>query len=382
MKQSQTNLAPYGSWKSPINAKLLVSGAVSISEVIPDGEAVWWAESRPEESGRVAIMRYESGSSVEVTPSNTNVRTLIHEYGGGSWWVQNNTLWFVDYADQRLRQMNYAAGEDSGIKLLSAEPEFSKAQRFAEMRPTNDTHWVICICESHSKNQKEPENQIVAVATDGSFKQITLCEGADFYGSLCISPDGNSLAWIEWDHPNMPWDTTTLKTAVLQSNSSGIVLKDEITVAGGHEEAIVQASFSPDNKLHYLSDRNDTWQLYMAGKDTAVHTVDGEIGYPPWVHGLSRYGFDEHGNVIAAHFKGGIDHLDKEPDGTSFSSVRTSGSKIAYASASWQAETSVHYNGEVVRASRKLGLSDDFFPAPEVLTYPTGKAGSGELAHA
>jgi len=361
---------------------MLVTGAVGISEVVPDGDAVWWAESRPEESGRVALMRHHNGKSVEVTSSTTNVRTLMHEYGGGAWWVENDIAWFVDYADQRLRQLHYRAPGKPALQLLSAEPASPRGTRFADMRPTRDGYWLVSVCERHLPDRKEPQNLVCAIARNGSQLQIDLAQGADFYGSICLSPDGKKLAWVQWDHPNMPWDTTTLMMASIISDSKSITLTDVQKIAGGHDEAIVQPLFSPDSKLHYLSDRDDLWQLYVAGSDIPVLCVDGEIGYPPWVHGLARYGFDEQGNVSAAYFKDGMDHLAQHPDGCAFHSVRLSGSKLAFASASWREETSVHYDGNVVHTPRKLPISDAYLEPPEVLRFPTGPAGSDEIAHA
>jgi len=379
---SSRTCAPYGSWNSPVTAELLVTGAVGISEVIPDADAVWWAESRPEESGRVAIMRHHAGNSVEVTPKEINVRTLMHEYGGGAWWAADDTLWFVDYADQRLRQLHVSPQGVSEVKILSAKPDKACAERFADMRPTVDGHWLVSICERHLPENTEPQNLITAVARDGSFLQIDLASGADFYGSVCLSGDGKQLAWVQWDHPNMPWDTTTLMSARLICDDKSIRLDDVQIVAGGDNEAIVQPLFSPDCQLHYLSDRLDIWQLYVVGNTEPVLSVEGEIGYPPWVHGLARYGFDSHGNVIAARFRNGIDHLPEHPEGSAFSSVRSSASKLAFASASWSQETAVHYDGRVVREARQLPLSDAYLLPPEVLRFPTGPEGSNEIAHA
>ncbi len=374
--------APYGSWESPISPRMLVSGAVGINEVVPDGSSIWWAESRPEEAGRVAIMRHIEGESVQLTPSGTNVRTLMHEYGGGAWWAENGVLWYVEYSDQRLRELSPDGSSSATPRLLSAEPANPRAQRFADMRPTRDGHWLICVCERHNTQSTEPANLISAVARNGSLLQIDLAEGADFYGSVCVSPDGQQLAWVQWDHPNMPWDTTTLMCARITSNAELITLSDIRAVAGGKDEAIVQPLFSPDNRLHFLSDRDDTWQLYVAGKQDPVLRVDGEIGYPPWVHGLARYGFNTRSEPVAAYFSQGIDHLDAYPVGSAFGSVRLSGDKLAFTSASWTSETSVHYDGRLVREARSLPLSDAYLPEPEVLRYATGAPGSQEIAHA
>ena len=374
--------SPYGSWVSPISADMLVSGATNITEVVPDADAVWWAESRPEENGRVAIMRHSTGETIEVTPKEANARTLMHEYGGGAWWAVGQTLWYVNYSDQRLHELQLNADGEPVTTVLTEQPERRHALRYAEPRPTADGHWIICVCEHHAHANEEPANLVCAIARDGSARRLTLASGADFYGSVTLSPDGSQIAWVQWHHPNMPWDTTTLMRATISSDVDNIELVDVSEVAGGSEEAIVQPLFSPDGTLHYLSDRTDLWQLYRADSEEPVLTVDGEIGYPPWVHGLARYGFDDKGDVVAAFFKQGVDHLPQHPEGTAFSSVRLSGSKLAFASASWRSGTTVHYDGRVVRPATALDLDEAYFPEPEVLSFPTGSKDDPDTAHA
>ncbi|MGQ7844614.1 S9 family peptidase [Granulosicoccus sp. 3-233] len=381
MTQHQRQEAPYGTWASPITAEMLISGGSSITEVVPDGDSVWWAESRPSEGGRIAIMRWQDDVTREVTPVETNVRTLMHEYGGGAWWAGNGTLWYVDYADQRLRSLE----PGQSPRLLSPAPARERALRYADMRPTPDGHWLIAVVERHDSAGDDeavmPENLIMAIATDGSGNCIELATGSDFYGSPCIAPDGRSLAWVEWQHPNMPWDDSCLKLAQLESSAEGIAISDTREVAGGQNESIVEPSWSPDGTLHYLSDRSDLWQLYALGQAEPVLQVDGEIGYPPWVHGLMRYGFDTRGKALAACFKGGIDHLPGFPEGTSFHSVRFSGDRLAFSCASWTQESAVYFDGQWVSTPRRLPFSDDFLPAPEVISFPTG-GNADDTAHA
>ncbi len=381
-RHHQRQVAPYGTWKSPITAEMLISGGSSITEVVPDGDSVWWAESRPSEGGRIAIMRWQGGESREITPESANVRTLMHEYGGGAWWAANGTLWYVDYEDQRLRSLT--PGQQP--RLLAPAPPFARAIRYADMRPTPDGHWLIAVVERHTRSDNDdtpgmPENLIMAIASDGSGNCIELASGSDFYGSPCISDDGRSLAWVQWQHPNMPWDDSTLMLASLESSASDISIGQAECVAGGQDESIVEPSWSPDGRLHYLSDRSDTWQLYAHGQDEPVLQVDGEIGYPPWVHGLMRYGFDSRGHALAAWFKGGIDHLQGFPDCTAFHSVRFSGDRLAFSCASWTRESAVYFDGQWVSTPRSFPFSEDFLPAPEVISFPTGED-RNDTAHA
>lgn len=393
---------PCGTWESPLTPASLVIGAAGISESVPDADgSIWWAESRPDEGGRVALMRHRAGETRELTPADANVRSRVHEYGGGAWWAADGVAWYVDNGDQRLRRL--IPGEPP--VLLSPPSTDRESFRYADFRPTPCRRWLIGVCEAHSADDSagdgagdgtgdraagrgasddardEPLNRLVAIAADGSMRVVVLQEGADFYGSPRVSPDGRQLAWIDWRHPNMPWDETRLCQARLVLDEHGARLDDVQEVAGGEgsNEAIVQPEWSPDGRLHYLSDRGDTWQLHRAGERDAVHTVQGEIGYPPWVFGLSRYAFQADGSVVAARFDGGVEFLDGYPAFTAFHTIRTAGDHTGFVAASWDTESVVVLDGKIVNAHRDLGLDPAFLAPPERLRFPTA---DGEDAHA
>jgi len=362
-----TTTAPYGSWRSPISAESLVQGAAGISEVIPDGDAVWWCESRPSEGGRTAMMHWQNGKRTEVTAADANVRTRVHEYGGGAWTVHKGIVYYVDDSDQRIRKLM----PDQTVQLLSPTPSTPRTLRYADLSVTPDEQWVIAVGERHEPGSHDVANYLVAVKTDGSETVQVLAEGADFYQSPVVSPDGTQLAWTQWQHPNLPWDDTELFCAALTASGDSITISKTEKVAGGPDEAIVQPLWSPLGVLHYLSDRTDFWQLYQRGSDTPVIEVDGEIGYPPWVFGLARYAFTQSGDVIAARFNNGIEYLEGYPQYTAFHSVRTAGSHVAFAAAGWQSETVVIFDGQVVNQTRDLPYSDQYLPTPEVISYNT-----------
>ncbi|MEE9415163.1 MAG: prolyl oligopeptidase family serine peptidase, partial [Acidimicrobiales bacterium] len=365
---SHTTVAPYGTWKSSITPEALVSGAVGISEVVPEHDAVWWAESRPDEAGRTALMRWSAGETTEVTPPEANVRTRVHEYGGGAWWVDSGVAYYVDFSDQRVRSI--APGGEP--RLLSPAPPSAGALRYADLRLSAEGSWLVAVGETHSPDLAEPRNELVGVATDGSLNTTVLVTGADFYGSPRVSPDGSKLAWVQWEHPNMAWDDTELWVGDLASSGESVLVTNPRLVAGGVGEAIVQPEWSPDGRLHFLSDRSDLWQLYVEGEVQPVLSVDGEIGYPPWVFGLSRYCFDSQAAPVAAIFAGGLEQLAGYGDYTAFNSVRTHGDKLAFAAASWSSESAVVYDGEVVREPRDLQLDPALVAPAEILEFPTG----------
>lgn len=375
----------YGSWTSPIEAKDLVVGAAGLSEVVTDGDDVWFNESRPEEGGRVAIMRWRNGEIHEITAADANVRTRVHEYGGGAWWAADGTLWFVDDSDQRLRRLD----ADGTLTLLTPEPGEPMAVRFAGGRATPDKAWFVCVREVHAAGSHEPVNDLVAVAGDGSGTISVLASGADFYSSPRLSPDGSNLAWVQWNHPNMPWDATELWR--------GDLADGELTGArqvGGHQEpaAVVFPGFTADGRLWAVSDHDEWWNLYEFenADDEPAPLVEGsfEIATPGWVFGLSRWvEFD--GQAIVGRTDPGGDTLFSTLTGESLqawsavSALAKLGDGVVFVGARHHGEPElVHWipgsDPQVLRPARDLGLDPAFLAAPEHIVFPTT---DGEEAH-
>ncbi|MDE0269476.1 MAG: prolyl oligopeptidase family serine peptidase [Acidimicrobiaceae bacterium] len=298
---------PYGSWPSQITASLLVTGSSRISEIRTDpkrSDLLWWAETRPDENGRTAVMCCELPTLYndvvlpvsEVTPENADVRTRVHEYGGGAWWPYDGVLYYVDFADQRLRRINRL--NSSEPLLLTPEYAEPTALRYADGRVTKDGKWSICVRERHEPTHDEPFNELVAVATDGSQQVKLLWNDADFVMSPRISPDGTKLAWIAWDHPHMPWDNTQLYVYYLDDlNNRG--LADEILVLGTqNNRSLCQpdwVSSAADNtdRLFVCSDHENWWNLYEVNLDNGklIPGITGkfDIADPPWVFGMQNW---------------------------------------------------------------------------------------------
>jgi dipeptidyl aminopeptidase/acylaminoacyl peptidase len=359
----------YGAWPSPITAASIVEGAATITEVAVDGDEVWWAEARPSEGGRVAVVRRRAdGSTAEVTPPGANVRTRVHEYGGGAWSVRDGVLVYCELADQQLRRID----RDGTVVVLTAD----ERSRFADGRFTPDGRWYVCVREQHH-DDREPSNELVAVATDGSLQLEVLVSGPDFVASPRPSPDGSLIAWVQWNHPDMPWDGTELWVADLVDGEC----RDPRRLAGGPDEAITQPGWSPPGELHALSDRTGWWNLYRVGLEdgafTPVRTGEFDIGGPMWVFGESAYAFRPDGSAV----------VDRDLQGvvSAPTSIRARGDHVVVAGASWQRETEVLEIGAdgravVLRPARDLGLDPGFFPEPELVTFPTGDG--AEVAHA
>ena len=270
--------AAYGSWKSPITAESIAAGSVALGEpTIADG-FVWWIEGRPMENGRQVIVRARpdgSGREDAIGPG-WSARTRVHEYGGGAFTVVDGEVVFSNDEDGRVYR---------GTEPLTPEPSRPRALRYADFARWGDR--ILCVRESH-EGEGEAVNEVVTL--DGE----VIASGADFYAAPRVSPDGERVAWLQWDHPRMPWDGTELYV-------------DGERVAGGPDESIVQPLWSPDGRLCWVSDRSGWWNLYREGEP--LYPADAEFGMPMWVFGQSSYVFLDDGRIASAWSVDGIPHL-------------------------------------------------------------------------
>jgi dipeptidyl aminopeptidase/acylaminoacyl peptidase len=336
--------APYGSWKSPITSDLIATQSISLSEPRLDGEQVYWLEGRPQELGRYVIVRASplAGHGTDVTPMPYNARTRIHEYGGGSWTVVDGNVYFSNFSDGRLY---WQVKGNSQPAPLTPEPVKRERQwRFADgVIDRLRQHWVG-VREDHTAGG-EPVNAIVAISLGQPGREAgrVLVGGHDFFASPRLSPDGRSLIWLAWDHPNMPWNGTTLYLARLDEAGNVTELQ---SVAGGVSESVFQPEWSFDGKaIFFVSDRSNWWNLYSF--DLASRTSEplapmaAEFGVPLWRLGASTYACAGRDRIVCLYSTGGLGQLaeldlkDKvlrslETPFTEFSFVRAEGSNVVF----------------------------------------------------
>ncbi len=300
---ADSSTAPYGSWRSPISSSLVASSATNLSQLTVVRDDVYWLEGRPSEGGRyVVVHRAADGTITDVTPPGFNARTRVHEYGGGSYFVSGNAVYFSNFGDQRLYRQD--SGDDP-IEI-SPEPRVSSGLRFAEGVALPGGRAAVAVQEQHFAD-REAVNEIVRLSLDGTSAPQTLVTGNDFYAFPRVSPDGRKLAWTTWNHPKMPWDGCELWLADLGADG----LSNERQVAGGETESIFQPEWSPSGDLYFISDRTNWWNLYRLDGDhvTAVAPMDAEFGVPQWVFGFSRYDFLPDGSIACLYSRDGIDTL-------------------------------------------------------------------------
>ena len=373
--------APYGSWKSPITADLIVSGAVGLNQPAIDGTDIFWLEMRPAEGGRqVIVKRDELGRLSDINPSPFNARTRVHEYGGGDYLVSNGVVYFSNFADQRL----YKKIADEAPQQITPAAEM----RYAEAIMDSGRDRIICVREDHSVPGREAANALVALNANGNHGcGEVLVAGNDFYSSPRLSPDGTKLVWLTWNHPNMPWDGTELWQAQVTADGS---LTESTLIAGGKEESIFQPQWSPDGQLYFISDRSGWWNLYrlQQGEIAAVTSLTGEIGVPQWIFGLSCYAFASPQQIVCISYVLGMARLaiidtktlKLEPVDIPYTDLgfirAAEGQAVFRAGSPTSAPAIVRFDlqsrkVETLRRSNNLNLEPGYLSAPEAIEFPT-----------
>jgi dipeptidyl aminopeptidase/acylaminoacyl peptidase len=292
-----SQIAPYGSWKSPISADLIASAVLGLGQTVLDGDDVYWLELRPHEGGRSVIVRRRGdGTTADVTPPPFNVRTRVHEYGGGDFTVRDGSVYFSNFADQHL----YRQPSGGRPQALTSTP----GRRYADTIVDAARRRLICVCEDHTGGTREPANTLVSVRLDGNPNLQVLVAGNDFYASPRLSPDGARLAWLTWNHPNMPWDGTELWVGEVDASGA---LSCAQCIAGGPEESIFQPEWSPEGVLHFVSDRTAWWNLYRWREQRLEPLCEmaADFGRPLWQFGMSTYAFESSDRLICCYTEHG-----------------------------------------------------------------------------
>ncbi|MBV9356097.1 MAG: S9 family peptidase [Chloroflexi bacterium] len=378
-------VASYGSWRSPISAALVAGGDVPLGGVSLFEGGACWLEGRPLEGGRYVVVRRQlDGTTRDLTPPGFNVRTRVHEYGGGAWLVDGSTLVFSNFADQRL----YRQDGDESPRPITPEPAVPAGDRFAEARLTPDGQWLICVRERHTDTGSEAKNELAILPADGSQPPRTLVDGHDFFSSIAISPDGRRLAWLAWDHPRMPWDGSDLWVGQLTPDG----VTDARRVAGSPEESIYQPGWDREGRLHFVSDRSGWWNLYrLADDDSATNLapMSAEFGVPQWVFGTSMYAFLDDGRALVHYLQDGFSHLalldpssgQLEPLDLPYTAVApgfsVSGSRVAFVGGTpTEAAAVVVYDladgtTTVLRRSLEQQVDAAYCSVPQSIQFPT-----------
>jgi dipeptidyl aminopeptidase/acylaminoacyl peptidase len=294
-------VSSYGSWKSPITAELYASTFIGLGDPLADGRDVYWNELRPKEAGRNVIVKgVPDGGITDITPSGFNARTRVHEYGGAAYIVNKGTVYFSNFKDQRL----YRQTTSSEPQPITPEADL----RYADAVIDDHRNGLICVREDHTTSALQAVNTIVSIDLAEGGPGRVLVTGNDFYSTPRVSPDKSHLAWLTWNHPNMPWDETELWTANMNPDGS---LGQKEMVAGGAAESIFQPEWSPGGILYFVSDKTGWWNLYKWQNRGIVplFKMEAEFGQPQWGFRTNTYAFESEDRILCTYIVKGTSYL-------------------------------------------------------------------------
>lgn len=373
--------SPYGSWKSPVTSDMVASGLVGLGQIEIEDKDIYWCEMRPSDKGRYVIVKHSPvEGTVDINPSPFNARTSVHEYGGGSYKIFKNIVFFTNFADQRIYRMKL--GENPRPITLKTE------LRYADFEFDSVRERLICVREDHREKGKEAANTIVSMDLEGKDLKTIVC-GNDFYSSPRISPKGKYLAWLTWNHPHMPWNKTELWIGKLNQDGS---IGERIQINKNIMESVLQPLWSPDGILHFVSDRNNWWNIYC-WKDGEVRTVypeEAEFAEPPWRFAQSNYDFESENRIICSFTQKGRWHIARlntdtgklemvKTPYTYISSLHTAFDFAVFIGGSPREATSVvrldlkTLNTQVLQRSSKITVDPGYLSQPNQIEFPTEK---------
>lgn len=378
--------APFGSWPSPLSASALAQGSIQLGDLrAVNGELFWW-ESRPAEGGRYVVVTPDGKDGIrELIAPPFNSRTRVHEYGGIPYVVSGGKLYFSNFADQRL----YVCRPGEAPVALTPP-----GYRYADCVADASGKWLYAVREDHT-GAGEPRNEIVAVPTSGGHAGHVLFGSSDFVAFPRLSHDGRRIAWIAWNHPDMPWDATSLYVAELSGNSVTNVTK----IAGGERESVLEPSWDTDGTLYFISDRSNWWNLYRwrGNRVEAVAPMEAEFSGALWVLGQASYALTGDGRAvvrIGVRSRESLAVLDLKTGAlrqldlpfVSFASVQllSPDTAVAIAASERQPAAVVRINlnsaqFEILRMPNRPPLAPDMISVGEPIEFPTS---NGATAHA
>jgi dipeptidyl aminopeptidase/acylaminoacyl peptidase len=375
----QPKVAPYGSWKSPIDARQVAQAMVGLAEVQLEGPWVYWNELRAAEGGRQVVVRLgRDSTSTDMVPAGFSARTRVHEYGGGAYLASGETVIFANFSDQRL----YSSSGQGQPQPVTPAADV----RYADFVWDRRRQRLIAVRESH-ESAGEPVNTICAVFPRQGGRAEVLASGNDFYASPRVSAEGSHLAWRTWNHPDMPWDAAELWAAPIREDGS---LEAAVHVAGGRGESVSQPEWSPAGVLHFISDRTDWWNLYRwrDGRVEALTELEAEFASPQWGFRMSSYGFEGPDSIVCTYVRQGRWHLarlnaatrelrDIEVPYETLGSVCVQGGRVAFVGGSASRPAAVVLmdlaDGSVreLRRASSLEVEEGYLSSPRAIEFPT-----------
>lgn len=324
---------PYIQWQPAVTPEQVFADYIGLGKVWAAGEKLYWLEIRPAEGGRtVLVQRDGQGHIQDITPEEYYIRSRVHEYGGGALALQDNTVVFVNFKDQRLYRQ--VIGQ-APVALTPAPAEEEYLNKYGGLDISTDRKYLVFVWEKEHQDPSRTINLLgtLDLTTGKVTEPVELISGSDFYSAPRLSPIGDRIAWASWDFPYMPWDSTELFIADFEN---GRIVEASITkVAGGHPFAILSYQFAANGDLLFTMDRAGcretdpgNWSNiyhYSNGRVEAVTTGMTEYGVLQWQLGVSNMVPGPTGSIAAVEISAGNSHLQViDPESKAMTEVETS----------------------------------------------------------
>jgi dipeptidyl aminopeptidase/acylaminoacyl peptidase len=390
----------YGTWPSPISAEAVAAQAVRLGSVAVDGDDIYWLERRPNEGGRSALIRRGGdGRHDELTPEGFNVRTRVHEYGGGAYIVAGGAVYFSNFADQRVYRGGLSTGSEERDPAVPVPVTAKSGYFYADFAYDAGRRRLIAVREDHSLPNREAQTTLVSLPLDGGESAgDVIVSGDDFYSTPRVSPDGAQLTWLSWRHPQMPWDGTELWVADISASGA---LSGARRVAGGPSESIYQPGWAPDGTLYFVSDRDGWWKLYRSDRSVVRSVItnappDAEFGRPQWIFDTATWFFAGPSRIVVSYTRSGRWHLGVVDVASGVMSSLAPGLEPR----EWLTATATHAivvagsprtsdalmqidldtgEADTLKTASPADLDSSYISEPETIDFPTGR---GLTAHA
>jgi dipeptidyl aminopeptidase/acylaminoacyl peptidase len=363
----------YGAWQSPITAASIFEASDNISYLTVENNQLYFVESKASANGKNILFRLsQKNIAVQLTSSEVSVRSRVHEYGGCPYLVDGEDIYYSHFADQKI----YRISQDKAPEAITGD-----GLRYMECIADQKNNRLICVREDH-RGIGEPINTLVAISLSEANQETILFEGVDFVSAPNLSPDGNSVAFITWSHPNMPWDDTQLR--VINFSETGSVER-VIEVPQSGNVSIKQPLYSKDGSLYFIADFENWWTLYRVDEASEQQqkpqlVLDKQIE-------INSYGIEDDDYAIVAYSKEGVDHIARvnlaTGEMTNVGEVFSSADSISVANDSVYFRASTPNSGYAIYELVGNGykqiylpggpvIEKDFLSEPLQVEFPTG----------
>lgn len=380
--------APFGTWRSPISAQAIAAGSKALSSIRIHGDEVFWLEGLAAQGGRVAMVRAERNKACQtITDLTVNVRSRVHEYGGGAYLVSDDEVYFSNFSDNLV----YAQRVGEPPRPITHQ----SLLRHADFDIDTSRSRLIAVQEDHTVAGSEATNRLVSLSIAEPGTSTILAQGYDFYAAPRLSPDRQQLTWLCWNHPLMPWNGSELWLGDVGSDGA---VSNARRLAGGSQESLCQPTWSPGGDLYVVSDRSGWWNIYRVcgGALQPVCPMNVEFGQPHWVFAQTMFGFCDEHQLVATFIENGISKLTRidvrdgtmkpiETDCTEIHEIAIGKNFVVALAASPATPMQVLRIDLATGQNTPLARCTDAVPEQEYLSKPQGvtyEVASGHIAHA